>query len=372
MGETRIDAVDYGDLTNTQPDYSVDSQETDGPTDQKETKYINTNWAQQFGYYKQIPELQIVIDAKATWTVGKGFTSNEITEMTLMNIKGNGVDTFNTILENMIRTYNIGGDAFAEIIRDDEGVLINLKPLDPGTMKIIANNKGVIIRYEQMSKTHPKDPGEPFQPEDIFHLSRNRAADEIHGVSLVDAVEWTILARNEAITDMKTLMHRHVMPIIKWQLDTDDATEIADFKAKADKATTNGENLFIPMGSVDADVLGVAPNATLNPMAWIQYLEQFFYKAAGVPQIIVGGAQEITEAAAKTVYLAYEQTISGEQLYVMEEVLSQLNLEIELTFPASLENELLTGKQKDGPMQAATPEDTSVQGVPLNPVGAGA
>jgi len=64
--------------------------------------------------------------------------------MLLDTIKGNGLDTFNTILENMIRTYYIGGDSFAEIIRDDEGNLINLKSLDPATMTIVVGENGML------------------------------------------------------------------------------------------------------------------------------------------------------------------------------------------------------------------------------------
>ena len=46
-------------------------------------------------------------------------------------------------------------------------------------------------------------------------------------------------------------------------------------------------------------------------------------------------------------------------MYIEEQVGMQLGLAIELEFPASLENELLTDKGKSETMQAATPEDTS-------------
>ena len=208
MPETNISSTDYSDLTNAMTSFSVDAVSTDGPADQRETEYMNPDWSQQLGYYKQIPELQASIDAKATWTVGKGFTADPQTTFILDGIKGFGKDTFNTILENMIRTYTIGGDAYSEIIRDKKKNLINIKPLDTGVMKIICNRKGIIIRYEQTSKVGI--PPKKFQPEDILHFSRNRVADEIHGISIIPAVEQIILMRNEAMDDMKQLMHRHV------------------------------------------------------------------------------------------------------------------------------------------------------------------
>jgi|TARA_Y100000296_G_scaffold17864_1_gene21122 hypothetical protein len=357
MPETDIGSTDYGDMTNTVTDFSVDAVTTDGPGEQKETEWINPNWPQQLGYYKAIPEMQATVDAKAVWTVGKGFKAPELTELKLLTIKGFGVDSFNSILSNMIRTYQIGGDAFAEIIRDKRGELMNLKPLDPGVMKIIANRQGLIIRYEQVAKKKGKD--KKFKPEDIFHLSRNRLADEIHGNALTDPVEDIILMRNEAMADQKQLMHRNVVPRVIWKVDTDDATEIAAFKAKADAAVEYGENIFVPKGVVEHEILSVAPNATLNPLPWIQMLSKYFYQATGVPEIIVGGSQEITEASSKILYLAFQQMIEGEQLYIEEQVLSQLNLEINLEFPASLENELLSDQKKDGPVNM-DPSDTTV------------
>ncbi len=367
MSDMELASVAVGDMTNTVKDFSVDPIQTDGPTDGKETEYKNTNWSQQLGYYKTIPELRTNIDALARWTIGKGLTAPETTEMLLMSIKGFGKDTFNTILENQVRVSKIAGDSFAEIIRDDEEVLTNLKPLDPGIIKIIANQQGLIIRYEQVSKT--KKPDKKFKPDEIFHLSRNRTADEIHGISIVEAVKEIIDMRNEAMKDMRTLMHRYVKPIIKWELDTDNPTQIAAFKANADLAVEDGEDIFIPMVVVTADILAVTTNSTLNSLPWIDRLNNYFSQAIGVPQILVGGSQEMTEATAKIAYLAFEQTIAEEQLYIVEQVLSQLNLEIELEMPASLQNEMLSDQSKSETMQAATPEDTSAEMQPVQQQG---
>lgn len=362
MPETNITSADYGDFKNTITDYSVDPVSTDGPADQKETTYDNTYWTTYLGYYKVIPELAAAIDAKATWTIGKGFKSNEITELALFNIVGWGKDTFNTILENMVRTYHIGGDAFAEIVRDKEENLVNIKPLSPENIRIVANSKGIVIRYEQINRSKG-NVFKSWKPEEMFHLARNRVADEIHGVSIIPAVEEIIKMRQEAMADYKKLLHRNIFPVKIFHLDTDDTTQIAAFKVKADKAHTQGENMYIPEGAVEVENSSVAPNSTLNPLPWIQQLNQYFFQATGVPQIIVGGSSEFTEASAKIAYLAFEQVIEEEQLFVEEQVLSQLNLEIDLEFPASLKNEILAEDRKGETMQASTPEDTSVMNV---------
>ena len=209
----------------------------------------------QLGYFKTIAELNAAINAKATWTIGKGFKADEITTMLLDTIRRNGMDTFNTILENMIRTYYIGGDAFCEIIRDDEGNLINLKPLNTGNMKIVTNKKGIVIRYERINKGN----NNRFDPERIFHLSRNRICDEIHGNSVIDPIENIILARNESIDDYKTVMHDNVTPRWKFKLKTDDPPEIAAYKAKMDAVTkTRSANIYEPFDVSESELISVA------------------------------------------------------------------------------------------------------------------
>lgn len=360
MPETNISQSAIGDNSTTFKDYSVDSATTDSASGGKETRWINPKWNQYLGYYKNIPELKAAIDAKATWTVGKGFKADDVATFYLDKIKGFGVDTFNTILENCIRTYHIGGDSFCEIIRDKEGFIVNLKPIDPATMAIIANDRGKIIRYEQNSKT-----GEvkKFNPEKIFHLAKNRIADEIHGTSIIPAIEWIILARNEAMTDYRKLMHRNIFPVRIWHLDTDNKDKIADFKAQVASAKYKGEDHFIPKGAVETELAGTPSNSTLDPKAWIELLNKYFFEACGTPKIVIGNAADFTESSVKIVYLAWEQTVEEEQLYIENQVGMQLGLEIELTFPATLQNELLSDQQKDSTpqQQLNQPAQTQIQ-----------
>ena len=357
MPFTEIDATRNSDFTNTITNFSVDTETTDSATGDKETEYLNANASQYLGYYKKIPELKMAVDAKATWTIGKGFSSNPMTTLTLSTIRGFGKDTFNSILENMIREYHIYGDAFAEVIRKD-GELVNLKPLDPSTMKIIANSKGIIIRYEQIGSNSKVT---KFSTDKILHLARNRIADEIHGTSIIESVEDIILMRNEAMTDYKKLLHRNIYPVRIWKLDTDIPSKINTFKAKVAASKGEGEDIFIPKGSVDTELVTVPSNSSLNPMPWIQVLNQYFFQAVGVPQIIIGGSQELTQTAAQIAYLAFEQCIEEEQLFIEEQILSQLNLDIELDFPASLQNNLLSDDRKDGTQEQQLNQSSNLQ-----------
>lgn len=345
------------DLATAMTPYSVAPASLDGVSDLKETRWQNKDWTQWNGYYNDIPELG-VIDTKARWTIGKGFKADEETTMLLDTIKGNGFDTFNTILENCVRVYHVGGDSYCEKIRDDEGNLINLKPMDPEGMVHILNDQGMFIRFEQTSKIVGNEP-KKFTPDEIFYLARNRIGDQIHGTSMVKKLVNIILARNEALADWKKVLHRNIAPLLIFKLDTDNEVKIATIKAKVDAAKGGFENLYMPQGSAEVENITVAPNSTLNALSTIEAYNNYFYEAAGVPRFIVGGQGGITERAVSISYLAFQQTIEEEQLFIEEQVLSQLNLVIELNFPASLQNDLLSDQQKDGAMNIDQSETTA-------------
>ena len=344
MVEVNIGAAERG--TFTKEEFTIPAKDTDGATNADETYYQNTKWPQWHAYYKKIPELKQAIDAKSRWTMGKGYKADPITTLILDRITGWGKDTFNTILENMIKVMNISGDAYAEIITDEDGFLLNLKPLDPGSMKIVADPKGILKRYEQMSKV--KDaPSRKFAVEDIFHLSKDRVADEIHGVSVVEAVEEIILMRNEAMTDWKKVLHRNIEPMIIWHLETDDPQRIKEFKNLREASIGSGQNLYIPKGAVIPEIVSVSQQQVLNPIQWIDNLNQYFYSAVGVPDIVLGTSKVLTEASAKIAFMAFGQTVEEDQLYVEEQVLAQLNLLINLEQPVKIENELLQSQSAE-------------------------
>ena len=104
----------------------------------------------------------------------------------------------------------------------------------------------------------------------------------------------------------------------------------------------------------------------LGGLLLLSYFFISFFQTVNVPQIIMGNAKEFTDASGKIVYLSYEQSVKAEQLYAEEQVLAQLNLEIQLTFPASLQNEAISDtpnmELEEEPIEeAAQPNDTTVE-----------
>jgi len=333
-------------------DYSVDSAALDNSSSD-ETYWDFPSANQNLGYYKNIPELKKAVDALAMWTAGKGYTTDTGTEVILNHITGWGEDTFQSILKNMLIMKKIIGDSFAEIIKEGNKI-INLKPISAERMRIVCGKNGIIKRYEYKNLDGTKV---KFKPQEILHLCNDRIGDEIHGISVIDACKWVIDARNEAMTDYRKLLHRNVIPVRIIEIDTDDSTKRNAFMTEYKDAIQKGEVLVIPKGTVEfkEDQIQIQ-----DPITWIQYLENFFYQAVGIPKIILGGSEQFTEASSKVGYLTFEQVYISEQTELEADIWSKLGLKIEFERPISLKETEQASEAKNTGQVGFQPKETGV------------
>lgn len=336
------------DMTNKVDNWAVNPMQTDGIGDQDETEWINNEWTTQWGYFNQIPELKSAILMKAIWDVGKGFQTSPENQAILNHISGWGKDTFEDILFNMVVTMRVGGDSYAEIVRDDDtGEIINLKPLDPSTIKIIVNGQGIIKRYEQISKHGGKGGNKKFKPSDILHFSHNRLADQIHGISDIKSLELVIKAEAESFEDMMKINHRQLMPFIIFKLKTDDQTKIDQIVNTIDSKVINKrENLYIPDDEniVSFEIVQVSVSQIV--MEWRTSLTNKFYRALGLPLVLFGSSNS-TESGGKMEVHAHEQVFEYDQKKIERQLFEQLGILIDLISPTKLLQDLQTDQSKD-------------------------
>lgn len=355
--------TDLSQTTTTTMDTNVDSftvgrEIVDEQASVKETFWENPDWPENLGYYNNIPELQQAIKSLAIWTVGKGWETDRTAENIIGNITGWGEDSFQTILQNMLIVKKINGDSYAEIVRNDNGTLLNLKPLNPSRIRHVVNSKGLIIRYEEIDPSS-KAAKRTFKPSEIFHLSNDRIANEIHGTSVVKACKWVIDARNEAMNDWRRMSHRSTMRVM--YIDADNSTLLSQVRTQWETAINKGEVLILPSKKgqdievVDYEVPPVQPF-----LDWIRYLENFFYQAVGVPKIILGGSQDFTEASSKIGYLTFEQVYAREQRELESDIWNQLAIRLTFNRPTSLKDPIQQS-------EAANTGQVSVQQNELNP-----
>ena len=355
-------SIDYTDTSlyqrsTTHSDfYAVDYTDTDAYGGGEEYSFT-PNWRKWHGYYRNISSFGATIDKLAGWAVGRGFKAGIITKFRLLKLKGIGKDDFNSILENQTRVCLFNGDSFAEIIKDKAKRLINLKPLNPGTMSTIQGSDGMIKKYKQHARNKNLKTI-TYQPEKILHLMWNRVADECHGIPFAERVEQVLKAKQEAFLQTKVLMRRHVQPVQIFHLGTDDDLEVARLKAKVDKAYRDTENIYTMTGTIDkVEQVSTPQYSTIDPLPWLKYLQRDYTTSTGVPEVIMGWGEETTEASSKVIYAAFEQTIRRIQRFLEDQLKLQLGIKIELEFPISLEQDLQRDQKKDGPLKMSKPSD---------------
>lgn len=357
MAELDISKSTITDMTGAVKDYSVSQGQLDpAHNQQKETFYDYPDSSEYLGYYKTIPELKKSIDALAIWTVGKGFETDVETKVKLDRFGGWGEDTIQSIFENLVIQKKVFGDSFAEIIKNDDGEIINLKPLYTGDMRVVVGRNGIIKRYEQRVNGG-NGVTVKFKPEEIIHLCNDRIGNEIHGTSVIEACKWVIDARNEAMTDYRVVLHRNRIPVRIIEVDTDDTTKRNALISEYEEAIKKGEVLVIPKGTVEIKDESVTIQ---DPIAWIQYLENFFYQAVGVPRVIAS-SQEYSEASSKVGYLTFEPIYTREQTLLEADIWNQLAMRIKFNRPPSLSGVVSESEQKNTGQLGVQPNETQAQ-----------
>jgi phage portal protein BeeE len=270
-------------------------------------------------------------------------------EAQLRIIRGDGKDSFLSILKNLFILKKALGDSFAEIVRNDNGTLINLKPMAADKVRIVYNKQGIIKRYEE------KETNNKYKPEQMLHFRNMRIGSEMHGNSVLQACKWAIDARNEAMADYRVVLHRNRVPVRIIEVDEDKQTKIDALKTKYGEAIKKGEVLIIPKGTVEIKETTITIQ---DPTTWIQYLEDFIYRALGVPKIIMGGSDQFTQADNKIGYLTFEQVYSSEQRELEIDLENQLGIVLEFNRPISLKDKVQQDEVKNTSQTGFQPNDT--------------
>ena len=334
--------LDIREITSTTmkggvPDWKVSPQRIDEAGPQPETYWYNDKWSEYLGYLKTIPEYRNAVRALAIYTAGRGWSCPlEKDTATLERIRGWGEDTFDSIMQMMIIIKKTNGDAYSEIIRNDSSTLINFKPLNPLSVRHAVNLKGLLVGYDVKNA---KGEWIRMKVEDIFHISNDRIANEIHGTSVLQACKGVIDWLNEMLSDLRRIMHRSSIRVI--YVDMDNSSVLTTIKNEWNTAFKNGEAIMLPgRKGVDFEIVDYPVPPTQAFLEAIRFARDYFYEVLGVPKVITGGTQESTEASSKIGYQTFEQPYITEQRLLEQDIWNQLGIRIKFDRPKSLLSEL--------------------------------
>jgi hypothetical protein len=186
-----------------------------------------------------------------------------------------------------------------------------------------------------------------WQPNEIFHLTNNHIAGQMHGISDIDSLEKTILADDQSFEDLQKIVSFQAKPFIIFKMKTDDTAKISTFVEKVNAARQEGKDMFIPDDEnlLSYEVVQVNPSSIL--LDWRTETRNRFYRQLGLPLILFGSSGS-TESGGKMETFAHEQVFEYGQKYIENQVWNQLAIKLDLIPPTSLLDNLQTDQAKDG------------------------
>jgi len=327
MADFNLSHATTTDFTNAVPDFIVEAKNLDAANDSGETYVYFPKAPEKFGYYFSIPEIYSAVNALATWTVSRGWTTkNTLTKVELKHISGNGKDTFDEIIWNHEVVKLVVGDAFIEVVRDGTKI-INMIPISPERVKVVY--KGArIIRYEILN-------GEKWvkkKPEEILHSHNKRIGDQTSGTSQIDASKFVIDARNEALADERAIKHRDKALGIAYY-KTNNTGKIEYANKQIEKGVKDGEMIGLPEDT--AKIEPYPSKSSEDRQSWISYLENFIYQVFGVPRSIAT-SDGTSEVGGKMGHVIFEPIYTKEQVDLEGDLWVQQSIEIKFNRPPSL------------------------------------
>jgi hypothetical protein len=142
-------------------------------------------------------------------------------------------------------------------------------------------------------------------------------------------------------------------------VDAENTTKLNHIKEQYKEGINNGEILLLPAKKGDADF----EDLTLPPvdafLKWIQYLENNFYQAVGVPRVIAT-SENYTEAASKVGFLTFEPVYTSEQTLLEGDLFNQMGIKIKFNRPPSLSGVLQQSEEKNTGQTAIQPNEVEV------------
>lgn len=336
--------------TSSSDSFTVDANALEVAGRQKETIFDFPNATKYQGYYKTIPELQSALDSLGIWVCGKGYEVSMIDQPILENLEGRGNDTITSLLLNHFVMSKVIGDSFLEIIRNKNGTLVNLKPHGAERVRVIENKKGIIIRYEVQQGENNWN---KIKPQNMFHKTNERTADEGRGKSVIFALEWVIDAMQEAMNDGRLVYHRNVFPLQIIEYDGENTTKRDALLLQYADAIKTGKALVVPKGVITISDAGVTIQ---DPIAWLNYLSSYFYQVIRISRLIAT-SEGSTELDSKMGYLSFEPMYTYEQNIYEAEIWNQLAIRIKFKRPASLGGTMQQDEQKNTGQVGIQPND---------------
>jgi len=323
-----ISSATTTDFTTQVPNFIVEAMALDiANADGSETFVYYDKATENFGYYFNHPQVASSINSLPIWAFGQGWESDRETTVILTKVDGNGKETFDQIIQNHSRVEIGHGDAFAEIIRNDNDTLVNMINISPERVKTVF--KGTrIVRYEIWNGTK----WVKKKINEIFHTFNKKMGDSIRGTSQIQTNKNVNDAMIEAFEDERTIKHRDkALGIVYYKTSNTGKIEYAN--KQIEKAVKNGEMVGLPEDT--AKIEPYPSKSSEDRQNWLSYVENLGYQTGNTPRSIVT-SDGTSEVAGINGHLIFEPIYGERQLAMENSLWQQVAIKVKFTRPPSL------------------------------------
>jgi len=338
------------DFSSEVPDFIVESMSLDVSNTDGETFVYYDKAPENFGYQYNHPQIASRLNSLCTWAFGQGYDvlGDTNLKVTLEYINGNGKETFPNIVWNHANIKEGHGDSFTEIVRDDDGTLINLINISPERVKTVF--KGArIIRYEVYNgKKWVKK-----KLNEIWHSMNKKIGDSNIGIGDIQANKTVNDAMIEAFADERVIKHRDkALGIVYYK--TNNEGKISYANSQIEKAVKNGEMVGLPDDT--AKIEPYPSKSSEDRQNWLSYVDEMGYRTGGVPKTMTT-SDGTSEVGGINGHLIFEPIYGKLQLDMENELWQQVAIKIKFNRPPSLAPKTAENAEKNTGQTAIQPAE---------------
>lgn len=273
--------------------------------------YYQTDYARWNGFVYRLGVLRQIVDIRASSIIKSyrvtGVNSSKLLKI-LEDMRGRGHESFKQIMANMYKVAWICGDAYAEILFDEDDKPYDLVILPSDNIRQVVK-KGKIIRYEEI------DGSAKWQPHQIFHWKYKPRGAQTHGIGMVETLN-NILIEYEQMIQLGSEMYRKTTnPKQMILVNSDNLQKIQTVRdAVKEAGDTWGGVMVLPKTLIEPDdIKDITLSPTLKPGEWLDKLKAEVFQSTATPELILGTGYSTSEEDAKTRIAGFTGSIRDDQ-----------------------------------------------------------
>lgn len=302
------------------------------PNAQDEYVYDETIYYSDFlqwkGFVDRDPLLKGIISAQvdaitSSYAV-KGRRADKVTEI-LQDMEGTGKQTFKIITNLMVKIATIGGDAYAEIVRDKVkgikgDVPTNLIVLPPNNIGQKIKNGRLVHYVDRYNGSKIIDKA------DILHLCYDPFGPMTHGEGLLFSMNNLLVNKDQLMESAGKIYEQYTKPLLAYFAETDDPTELQNIaNAIKDANKTEEASLVLPANLIrDFKRIGVPEGSILDPSRWERVIRDHMVMGSRTSELVLGTGSVNSEENARIQMTGFRQMVRSKQVWLEESHNSQL------------------------------------------------